>query len=262
MFYSQLVSCKRRVATATTSYHRVATRYVSRLSDWQNAQKETYELLPNRPSITIMSLVEADNSEKANTEHAGDNSPMPKDHQAYSVHSVIDIHAWDKAKWRGVAYADYGPKYPPCMAFTFGDDASGRKIFERWKERFGNRDENEDVSVSIVRDLPGQSKHHYCVIIARRLSEKDQSKPNKVITMASRSMVMEPSNSTNLDRFLSLYQQVRAFYLLPAFGNRADTLTFATELALVKRDLSVKSARDIGENDFEYLSLKGHLSRL
>lgn len=168
------------IATATTSYHRVATRYVSRLSDWQDVQKRTYELQSNRPSVTIRSLGEPDNSEEADTEHTGDNPPMPKNHQAYSVHSVIDIHAWDKANWRGVAYADYGPPYPPCMAFNFGDEASGRKIFERWKERFGNRDKKEEIYVSIIRDLPSQSKHHYCVIITRKLSEKTNPNPTKL----------------------------------------------------------------------------------
>lgn len=249
------------IATATTSYHRVATRYVSRLSDWQNVQKNTYELRPNRPSVTVMPIGAPDNREEADVERASDNPPMPKDHRAYSVHSIIDIHAWNKANWRGVAYADYGPPYPPRMAFYFGDEANGRKIFERWKERFGNRDENEEVYVSIVRDLPSQSKHHYCVIIARKLLEKDQPQSNKVTTVASRSLVMEPSNSANLDRFLSSYRRTGEFYLLPAFGGGAEMLTFATELALAKRELTIKSAQDIGKGDIEYVSLQGHLSR-
>ncbi len=250
------------IATATTSYHRVATKYVSRLSDWQDVQKKNYELLPNRPSVTIVPLGKSDDSEEADTVHTGDNPPMPKDHQAYSVHSVIDIHAWDKANWRGVAYADYPPPYPPCMAFNFSDEASGRKIFERWRERFGNNDANEEIYVSIVRNLPGQSKHHYCVIIVRKLSDKNPSHNNKVITMASRSMVMEPTNSTNLDRFLASYRRTGAFYLMPAFWGGAEMPTLATELALAKRELTVKTADEIGENDIEYVPLHLQLSKM
>ncbi len=147
------------------------------------------------------------------------------------------------------------------MAFNFGDEASGRKIFERWRERFGNQDQEEEIYVSIVRNLPGQSKHHYCVIIERKLLEKDLSQPTKVTIMASRSMVMEPNNSTNLDRFLSSYRRTGAFYLMPAFGSGTDMPTFATELALAKRELNIKSAQDIGEGDIEYVPLQGHLSR-
>jgi len=249
------------VATATTSYHRVAARYVSRLSDWPDVQKKTYELRPNRPSVMIMPLGEPANNEEADTEDVGDSPPMPNDHRAYSVHSVIDIHAWNNANWRGVAYADDCSSNPPCMAFIFGDEARGRKIFERWKKRFGIQDENEEIHVSVVRDLPGQSEHHYCVIITRRPSEKDQFQSNKVITMASRSMVMEPSNSTNLDRFLSSYRKIGVFYLMPAFGDGADMPTLATELALAKRELTIKSAEDIGENDIEYVPLQSYLVR-
>ena len=250
------------IATATNSYHRVVKSYVSRLSNWQEVQKKTYQLQPNRPSVTITPLDESDTREEPSSRDRVDESqPLPKNHQAYSIHSIINIHAWNKANWRGVSYADYGPSYPPCMAFNFGDEASGRIIFEGWRERLGTQDENEALYVSIIRELPGESKHHYCVIIALNFSEKDPPKPDRVKIMASRSMVMEPNNSTNLDRFLSSYRRTGAFYLMPDFGSGTNITTFATELRLVKRQLTVKLAQDIGKGDIEYVALHGHISR-
>ena len=244
------------IATAANSHHRIAGGYVSRLSEWQDGQENTYEMRADRPSITTTSSTKRDNKEDIDVYQANEMPLPPKDHRDYNVHSVIDIHTWDKAKWRGVAYID-NPTYPPSMAFIFEDEASGRKIFERWMERFGSRDENEEIYVSIVRDLPGQSRHHYLVVIARKLSEKYLSQPNRFIIEISRPKIMEPINSANLDRFLSSYQRTGVFYLIPAFGDGTEISTFATDLLLVKKEITIKSARDVGKNDIEYV----HLSR-
>ncbi|MBX2832094.1 MAG: hypothetical protein KTR23_13290 [Rhodospirillales bacterium] len=246
------------IASATTSYHRVAAKHVSRLSDWQKVQKNAYELRPNRPSVQPIPLDDPKNSQEKDATFT-EKSPLPKDHQAYNVHSVIDVHAWNSANWRGVAYADYGPQHPPCMAFNFANEASGQKIFERWNERIGKQDENEEIYVSIIRDLPRKSRHHYGVVISRKLPKEDLPELKQVNMTVSRSMIMEPRNSNNLERFLSSYQRIGAFYLLPAFGGDNGTPTLATELAIVKRELTIKSAKDIVEGDIEYVSLQSHL---
>lgn len=137
------------VALASNSYHRVATRSISRLSDWREAIRQSYELRGERPTLTRIPLTEEDTLKANDPESQSSKPPMPKDHRAYSIKSVIDVHAWDQAQWRGAAYAQFSPSQPPCVAFLFENEEGGRKIFERWRERFGAQDEKEEISLSI-----------------------------------------------------------------------------------------------------------------
>lgn len=241
------------VALASTSYHRVAARSISRITDWQDATQKTYELRSERPALNLVPLTEEDDSE---TESQSDRPPMPKDHRAYSVKSVIDIHAWDQAQWRGTAYAQVGPSQPPYMAFLFENEEGSRKIFERWWERFGAQDENEEIYLSIIKQLPEQSEHHYCIQITSKLPETGSLKTDQVMTMASRSLTMTPDNGTNLERFLKSYRHFEAFYILPALLGDSETPELIFDLAILKHDITVKFADDVGEHDLESMALR------
>ena len=245
------------VAIASNSYHRVASKSVSRISDWQDIVQKSYELRSVRPTITLIALKEEGALETSNTEDQSDKPPKPKDHRAYSVRSVIDIHAWDQARWRGAAYAQFSPLHPPCVAFLFENEEGGRKIFERWRERFGTQDEHEEIYLSIIRQLPKQDKHHYCVLITSKLPETDSFKPNKVVTMASRSLVMEPDSDINLERFLESYRRLGAFYILPAVLGVSGTPEFVFDLSILKRNHTIKIAANVGGHDLEAMALHG-----
>lgn len=239
------------VAHASTSYHRVTARNISRLSDWQKAVKQCYTLQSERPSLTLISLTQEDKDKTAEN-----GEPLtPKNHQAYNVRSVIDVHAWDKAQWRGVAYGQFASSYPPFVAFLFENEEGGRKIFERWRERFGEKDSHEEVFLSIIRQLPEQNEHHYCVLITSKLPEESNPQSNQVIIMGSRSLVMEPDNSVNLDNFLKLYYRFGAFFILPAFLSNVGQPELAFDLAILKRDLTIKVAENIDEYDIEAMAL-------
>lgn len=103
--------------------------------------------------------------------------------------------------------------------------------------------------------VPQQNKHHYCVLITSRHIEGEDFKPNKVILMASRSMVMEPDSDVNLEWFLELYSHFKAFYLLPALLSDTGTPKFLFDLAILKNNLTVKLAENISEHDIEAMAL-------
>lgn len=240
------------VALASTSYHRVASKSVSRISDWQEAVQTSYELCSARPTLTLIPLTE----EEDNAEAESNRPPVPKDHWAYSVKSVIDIHAWDQAQWKGTAYAQFSPSQPPCVAFLFENEEGGRKIFERWRKRFGTQDKDEEINISIIRQLQQQNKHHYCVLISSKLPDKDHFKSGQLVTMATRSMTMTPDNGTNLERFLETYRHFGAFYILPALLGNSGTPELVFDLAILKRNLTVKLAENVNEHDIENIALR------
>jgi hypothetical protein len=239
------------VALASTSYHRVVDRDIFRISDWQKVVQRTYPLRNVRPELKAIQLTEK--NEKRSDKN--DRAPLPKDHREYSVKSIIDIHAWDQAKWKGAAYAQYHPSQPPCIAFMFENETGGRKIFERWIERFGRQDQSEEIFLSIIRQLPQQNKHHYCVFVSSDLP-KNKAQSNGVVAMACRSLVMTPDNDVNLSRFLESYSRFRAYYLLPSFLRPSGPPEMVFDLSILKRDLKVKNASDITEQDIESMALR------
>ena len=141
------------------------------------------------------------------------------------------------------------------MALLFENEAAARKIFERWRERFGSVDANEELTVSIIRNLPQASPHHYCIQFSSSLSEAGM-KSSRPVFMATRSMTMEPGDGANLENFLNSYRQFKIFNLIPAV--LASPPQFLFELGILKKNLTVKSASEIRENDVEWVALRIH----
>lgn len=242
------------VAVASTSYHRVASRNTARMSDWKDVVRDSYEVQPARPALTLIQVDVEEDDGSINKQDRGFNPRKLTDHRALSVKSVIDIHAWDQARWRGAAYLT-PPNQPPTIAFLFENEEGARMIFERWRDRFGERDTNEEISLSIIRQLPEQNRHHYCVQVASRLPESGEHKPDQIIVMPNRCMTIEPDNDANLERFLESYSHFEAFYLLPSVLNDSNEPDFLFGLYILKCDLSVKLAADVGEHDIEAMAL-------
>lgn len=243
------------VTLASNSYHRVASKSASRIDDWQEAVKKSYELGNIRPTLTLLKLKDEDAKKTDNGDRSG-KPPELKDHRELSVRSVIDVHAWDQARWRGTLYAQFSHTQPPCLAFLFENEEGAKKIFHHWRERFGTRDENDEISLSIIRHLPQQNKHHYCILITSKHPEDENPKPNRMIVIATRSKVMEPENDINLERFLESYGHFKAFFLLPAILSDTGTPKLLFDLAILKKNLAVKLAVDVGKHDIEAMALR------
>lgn len=73
--------------------------------------------------------------------------------------------------------------------------------------------------------------------------------------MASRMQTMHAETDVNLIRFLNIYRQSRAYLLLPAIFNGRAEPKFIPEIAILKRELSVKNAIEVNEHDVEVMAL-------
>lgn len=244
------------VAIAPTSYHRVASQSVSRLSNWQEAVQSTYALRDKRPELAYVPARGTEGLKSDNAVSTDDKPAMPNNHRAYEVRSVIDIHAWNKAQWKGVVYAQFEASRPSCMAFLFENREAGKKLFEHWRKRFGKEDTNEEIFLSIIQQLPKQNKHHYCVLATSKLPDPDSFTPQKVTTMVSRYLIMTPDSSTNLEGFLESYNKLKSFYIAPAFLDDSGKPELLFDLSILKRNLTVKLAVDVGEHDIQAIALK------
>lgn len=240
-------------ALTATSYHRVASREISRLSDWQDAVQQSYTLRSSRPVVNTATPSSAEKGE--NVKSIRDWPSIPKDHRAYFVRSVIDVHSWDQARWLGTAFGQVSSCTPPFLAFVFDDKIAGKKIFARWCERFGAEDKNEEIYISIIRKLPDQNPHHYCILVTSNPSHGQKDQNNHVVTFATRSKVMEPSDDINLERFLDAYRHYKSSYIMPAYLGPSGMPEFFDDLAILKRKITVKMASEISEHDIEAVTI-------
>lgn len=225
---------------------------VARLQEWDRHSPSKFEARPNRPLV----VRERPALEEARTAEAtSDDFHLSKmtDHRAVKVHSVIDVHLWNRAEWSGAAYGTTDPKAPPFMALMFKNRDAAVKIFERWRERFGTTDVDEEIYIGIVRHFSTEHPAHYGMVITSE-PPKD-SCDSRVAMMASRSLTMEPSNDINLRTFIDLYKKAGAYLLMPALITPGQAPQFIDGLQILKRTLNVKMAVEVGPQDAENLFL-------
>jgi hypothetical protein len=170
---------------------------------------------------------------------------------------VIDIALWNKARWRGVAFFDFGPGRPPAIGLMFDNGGAARAIFERWRGRFGQRDSNDSIFVGIVRGISKSNPTHYRVLITSALPNSDEPEPDsrRLTTVASRIQTMEPETSENLERFLSAYRRTGAYWLAPVVLQPVGKPDLLADLAIFKRAVSIKAADEVGRHDIEIMAV-------
>lgn len=243
------------IVVAGNSRQRIFKKAVSKLGDWAQLATTSFPLVQSRPCIRRRALgaaVENDDAAAIDTR-----SPSwPKNHRDLGVRSVIDLHLWNRAGWTGAAFADWGAAYPPAIALMFTDEDAARKIFQRWRERFGEIDKDGDIYIAIVRGISAENPAHYRVLITSRLPSEDKRSGNRSLMVASRIQTMHAESDANLVRFLDAYGRSQAFLLLPAILRSGSSPQFLLELAILKRKLSVKNASEVGEHDIEMMALE------
>lgn len=245
------------ITAAGNSRQRFLSKTISRLNDWTGLVQTAFSPQPSRPKIIRRKLEPCRDEDEDRTAPAGDLTKfaLPKDHRGLRVRSVIDIYLWDRAGWIGTAFADWGPPYPPAIALLFSDADAGRKIFERWRDRFGKEDKQEEIYVAIVRAISTDKPAHYRVLITSRPSPKVDLIGEQPFMLAARIQTMHAESDVNLARFLKGYDERGAYRLVPAIWKGKGEPEFLFDLGILKRALSVKAAVDVSERDIEAIAL-------
>lgn len=229
---------------------------VARLSVWDKYSPRRYEAKPGRPTMHPIfpsrEVVEL-GSERDPEDAKG---PWLSDHRQVKVRSVIDVHLWDSAKWVGAAYGRFHPKDPPFLGLMFEDREAAIAIFQRWRDRFGAVDENEEIYIGILRRISAEHPTHYGMVMTSDVSVTPLD--SSVAMMMARSLIMEPPSDVNLDRFLSSFESEGSYLLIPLVLAPGRSPEPIRELSLVKRRLSTKVLSQVGEHDIEAGFLASH----
>ncbi|QMR74194.1 MULTISPECIES: hypothetical protein [Enterobacterales] len=116
-------------------------------------------------------------------------------------------------------------------------------------------DKQDEIYMAILRGISVKHPAHYRVLITSRLSNDEGETSGKIFMMASRMQTMYAETDVNMSRFLDIYRQSCAYLLLPAIFNGGVEPKLIPELAILKRELSVKNAIDVNEHDVEVMAL-------
>ena len=176
-------------------------------------------------------------------------------HKGQQVQSVINVHLWDRATWLGAAFLELeieGRKAPVFSLYFRERDAAAR-IFEQWRERFGREDLNNGIYLAIIKGVSNRNPAHYSVLVTSPISDSVEDEPSVRVNHVGRYLTMTPDRPTNLDRFLHLYRRSGYFLFAPSILE-GEYPAPIMEVAILKRDLSVRDAQDIRPNDIEVLA--------
>lgn len=139
----------------------------------------------------------------------------------------------------------------------FTDAKIGREIFSQWRKELGIDDEEERLWVAIVRGVDTREPHSYRVIFGSNPKGRFSPRDRRYVAVMHRVHTMHAESDENLEAFLRSYKKSGRYFLAPAFNKQEK---FEPEIIygyhLVKHDLSVKEAWEIGANDSEAVALK------
>jgi hypothetical protein len=176
-------------------------------------------------------------------------------HSQRQIVSLIDVPLWNRASWRGTMFYSNPDKAPyPILALGFEDRAAATQIFEGLIKQIGKVDKDSRLRVIIVRGIRKDNPAAYRVVIGANLDRAEAG--GRVVLMVTRSNVMEPATTENLDRFLASMENVPEYLLAPAHYNRESGGTsIGFQLAIQKSDLVVRNAWEIARGNIDVMGL-------
>lgn len=138
-------------------------------------------------------------------------------HRDLQVMSPINLPVWDKAGWRGVAFAMMPTESPlPRMLLVFQAPEQGRKIFRGWQKKIGLVDTRQWIGLTIITGISRADPAHYRMVIS--VSEayiKANLGSKQKFAMVNRMQDMTPTTDANLQTFLSIYSETGKFVFQP-----------------------------------------------
>jgi len=182
---------------------------------------------------------------------------------AMYVAGPIDIELWNEAQWRATFFM-FPHALPPILGLGFLNEKPARKIFEQWHQRYGNRDEFEELRISIVEGHIKGEDPGYTVHIGadpsntvKRYQHAGLKTNESLLMMVSRLNRMNPSPvSKNLETFQKLYRTSKTYFLVPGTCKPdGSDLRPILELGIYKNSVHFRNTADIVEGDIDSVVL-------
>jgi hypothetical protein len=235
------------------------------LSDWASQEAREYPLTRSeRWDAKLPAPAAATTPEQAPSEIAASESPRERfhtgqlDHSQMQTVSLIRIPLWNQANWKGTAFIWTQDNLdPPLIAPIFENAVAVGEIFRLWHEELGSRDEKERLRITILRGVKRSEPYTYRVIFGLNPDVELRGHRKGLAVMVARVHTMEPTSHANLHRFLENLHAVGHYGLAHCIlESRAPQPELKTQHVVIKRELFVRDAWQIGPNDVDLVGLQ------
>ncbi len=176
-------------------------------------------------------------------------------HNQVITHTIIDMPLWDKAKWKGFGFT-FHPKEGIGVFLAFENSDSAKIIFQDWKNRIGDKDKDELISIVIIKGINKKNPCWYKVIVTINEKVLDLSQLEGLIRIPSRFHLMTPKDSINLNHISSGINHFKKYKLFPASMNKDGSVEPFFDEGIIKTSLIIKEAWEIGLNDLASVAIK------
>ena len=192
----------------------------------------------------------------------GTRRPLPhkevKTNPAMFITGPIDVDLWNKARWKGTFYAE-GSDGLPILGLAFQDEQSARAIFRGWQERYGSRDEDEELRVAIIEgDIPGEEPGYSVHInvdtdvFIRRIKAAGFAYSDDLILTGGRVHRMNPPpTSPYLPWFKEQYRRSKTFWLVPGVIDEREQVRMIPELGIFKGRVHFRHVSELHPQDID-----------
>lgn len=176
-----------------------------------------------------------------------------------NIHTIpiINIPAWNNAKWIGVMFlADLYHLRPPLLSFVFTTE-SGRTIFEEWQKTIGTIDSKNQIAIRIIKGIDRNHPFWYRVAVG---VGNHTCRPNIepfILSLPSRSLTMQPNSDANLKIFENELKRFRHYSLCPSYMPDRSTSPVTLEALTIQKGIDsivIYEACDIPPNDYLAMS--------
>lgn len=185
----------------------------------------------------------------------------------------IDVDKWNAAKWKGMLYC-FRVNEPPILGILFTHYDEGIKIFEEWRENWGNGYVDENLIINYVvppfasdckvyKDAERNYGKGYFVYIGPNIDESIKRATNigisleeLLITAISRNIWVDEQNGTDFrDAFVDIVSKIHDYRVVPAALKDAnkpltnDNVILGFEYAIKLRNFTAKIGKTLDKND-------------
>jgi hypothetical protein len=221
------------------------------LEDWQTKEVTDYMLLRTESPIEIDSKLQKLPTQEGNEELEDEKKSDFKNvsHKKIKAETVINSELWDNAHWKAFGYFS-SKQIPFGLLLSFEDGEYGKKIFTEWINEYGKEDKDEIINITIVKGIDKSNPYWYKVIVSKNVN-KDLFSNGNLVSISSRFHKMEATSGVNLENLIKGYERFKKYILIPANVDSNYNMTPYLELGILKSELRVIEAWQIGVNDIE-----------
>ncbi|AVI51956.1 hypothetical protein C5O00_12655 [Pukyongia salina] len=217
------------------------------LKDWKKEGSKVYPLKRTSSPIEInLSKSELKGVKKSK----GKPDFTSATHKNLKAETVIDVHLWDKAKWKAFGFLSMPTDNPFGIVLAFQNEDAGKSIFEKWIKEYGKIDTHDIISITIIKGVRIDNPYWYKILISKSMDKKEM-KEGQFFSSSSRFHMMEPENNMNLNHLIKGYEIFKKYILVPAHIDKNYNMKHFPELGILKSKLKIIDAWEIGIHDPE-----------